>query len=57
MERICGGDPQGKLRKLLSRDVADPWYTGNFEDTYADVTEGCTALLEELRTEIYQIGK
>jgi protein-tyrosine phosphatase len=53
MERICGGDPQGKLRKLLSRDVADPWYTGNFEDTYADVLEGCTALLEELRTEIY----
>jgi len=57
MERICGGDPQDKLRKLLSRDVADPWYTGNFEDTYADVLEGCTALLEELRTEIYQIGK
>lgn len=54
MERICGGDPQGKLRKLLSRDVADPWYTGNFEDTYADVMEGCTALLEELRRSIYK---
>ena len=54
MQRICGGDPQGKLRKLLSRDVADPWYTGNFEDTYADVMEGCTALLEELRRSIYK---
>ena len=53
MERICGGDPEEKMRKLLSRDVADPWYTGNFEDTYADILEGCTALLEELRTEIY----
>ena len=57
MERICGGDPEGKLRKLLSRDVADPWYTGNFEDTYADVVEGCTALLDELRGDIYKIRK
>jgi protein-tyrosine phosphatase len=48
MQRICGGDPDGKLRMLLSRDVADPWYTGNFEDTYADVLQGCTALLQEL---------
>ena len=42
-----------KLRKLLSfagidRDVADPWYTGNFEETYADVVTGCQALLESL---------
>ena len=48
MQRICGGDPDGKMRKLLARDVADPWYTGNFEDTYRDILEGCTALLEEL---------
>lgn len=54
MQRICGGDPQGKLRMLLSRDVADPWYTGDFEATYADVTEGCEALLEEMREEIYK---
>ena len=30
-------------------DVADPWYTGDFEATWQDVLEGCTALLEELR--------
>jgi len=53
MQRFAGSDPQGKLRKLLSRDVADPWFTGNFEDTYADVLEGCTALLDELRAKIY----
>ena len=47
MQRICGGDPDGKMRMLLSRDVADPWYTGNFEDTYADVLQGCTQLLAE----------
>lgn len=44
-----------KIRKLLSfagsgRDVADPWYTGDFETTYADITEGCKAILE--RTQI-----
>lgn len=44
-------DPLGKLEMLMeiagdSRDVADPWYTGNFEATYRDVVEGCTALLE-----------
>ena len=49
MRRMLGGDPEGKMRKLLSRDVADPWYTGNFEDTYRDILEGCTALLEELK--------
>jgi protein-tyrosine phosphatase len=45
----------GKIRKLLSfagsgRDIADPWYTGNFDETYADVREGCTALLKSLAT-------
>ena len=49
MRSICGGDPEGKLRMLLNRDVADPWYTGNFDETYADVVRGCAALLEELK--------
>ena len=48
MNRICGGDPEGKIRMLLDREVADPWYTGNFDETWRDVTEGCAALLEEL---------
>ena len=52
-KRIIGDDPQNKLRKLMdytSRggDVADPWYTDRFDVTYRDITEGCTALLEEL---------
>ena len=50
MERICGGDPEGKIHMLLdftSRpgDVADPWYTGDFEATWRDVLEGCQKLL------------
>ena len=54
MTRICGGDPQGKIRRLLSfagkeRDIADPWYTGNFDETYSDVLEGCLALLAYLK--------
>lgn len=54
MQRIAGGDPQGKIRKLLSfagadRDVADPWYTGDFEATYRDTVAGCTAFLEYLK--------
>ena len=52
--RIIVSDPQNKVRKLLSfagesGDIADPWYTGNFDETYDDVLRGCTALLEELR--------
>lgn len=55
MLRIVGGDPQGKIHKLLSfagsgRDIADPWYTGDFEETYRDVLEGCEAFLEYLQT-------
>ncbi len=51
MQRIAGGDPDGKIYKLMtfagsSRDVADPWYTGDFDTTYADVSEGCKALLD-----------
>ncbi len=57
MNRICGGDPDGKIYKLpafagSSRDIADPWYTGNFNETFRDVMEGCTALLEYLEREI-----
>ena len=48
MTRIAGGDPEGKIRPLLyDKDVADPWYTGNFEATWQDVLCGCQALLEE----------
>ena len=51
--RIFGEDPQGKISRLLdftSRpgEVADPWYSGNFDATWRDVYEGCTALLETL---------
>jgi protein-tyrosine phosphatase len=50
MHRILGGDPQGKIRKMMDYtdrggDVADPWYTGNFEETYDDVLKGCSALM------------
>ena len=49
MTRIAGGDSQNKIKKLLSfcgssQDVADPWYTGDFDTTYNDVTQGCQAL-------------
>jgi protein-tyrosine phosphatase len=37
--------PTPKIRRLLNRDVADPWYTGDFETTYRDLVEGCKALL------------
>ena len=51
MNRIAGGDPDGKIYKLLAfagsgRDVADPWYTGDFEATYRDVVEGLNAFLD-----------
>ncbi|MGN1014758.1 MAG: low molecular weight protein-tyrosine-phosphatase [Butyricicoccus sp.] len=51
--RILGSDPENKVHTLLSyagidRDVADPWYTGDFDATYEDVMTGCTALLEQL---------
>ena len=53
LERLFPGDPDGKLYKLLSfcedgRDVADPWYTGDFEATWQDVNRGCAALLDRL---------
>ena len=51
--RILGGDPDGKVSRLLdwagrSCDVADPWYTGDFDATYRDVLAGCEALLAAL---------
>ena len=55
MNRICGGDPEGKIHKLLDftnrkGDVADPWYTGDFEATWRDVSEGCECLLKIMET-------
>lgn len=51
MTRIAGGDPEGKIYKLMTfagsgRDVADPWYTGDFDATYRDVLAGCQGLLQ-----------
>ena len=53
MRRICGGDPDGKLHLLLDYtnrpgEVADPWYTDDFQSTWEDVTEGCQGLLKAL---------
>ena len=53
MHRICGGDPEGKIHLLLDftkrpGDVADPWYTGNFEATWRDVVAGCQGILLRL---------
>jgi protein-tyrosine phosphatase len=53
MNRISGGDPDNKIHKLMSyagldKDVADPWYTGNFEVTYEDVLNGCTSFFGTL---------
>ena len=48
MERICGGDPENKIRPLLpNKEVADPWYTGDFEATWQDVLKGCQTLLDD----------
>lgn len=56
MNRIAGGDPDGKIYKLLTfvdsgRDVADPWYTGDFDATYEDVVAGCEGFLAFLKRE------
>ena len=53
MQRICGVDPDGKLRLLLAytgqtRCVADPWYTDDFDAAWQDIAFGCRALLEAL---------
>lgn len=43
--RIIGSDPLNKVRMLIERDVADPWYTGDFDATYRDVVKGCEAII------------
>ena len=55
--RIVGEDSENKISKLLDftdnpRDIADPWYTGNFNITYLQIIEGCKSLLEKIREEI-----
>ena len=54
MERICGGDPEGKIHLLMDYtdrpgEVADPWYTGDFERAWQDILEGCEGLLAHLQ--------
>lgn len=56
MRRILGGDTAGKTRLLMDftgrpGEVADPWYTGDFEATWRDVKEGCRGLLREVAGE------
>ncbi len=46
LQRLLPPDPE-KIQKLLPRDVADPWYTGDFAQTYEDLMEGCRNILEE----------
>ena len=58
MQRLFGGDPQGKIRKLMeytSRggDVADPWYSGDFNRAFSDISAGCKALYFALLGEEY----
>lgn len=53
MLRLFGGDPDKKIHMLLEfaglkREVADPWYTGNFDETYEDVLMGCKGLMEKI---------
>lgn len=54
LNRIIGGDPDGKVYKLLDftertgASIADPWYTGNFDETYRDVLEGCEGFLKKV---------
>ncbi len=53
IKRIIASDPEGKIVKLLgftgeNRNVADPWYSGDFETCYSDIYNGCKALLEKL---------
>lgn len=53
LNRMLKNDPDGKIYKFLSfsgsgRDIADPWYTGDFDETYKDVIEGCEGFLKYL---------
>ncbi|MCI5648339.1 MAG: low molecular weight phosphotyrosine protein phosphatase [Fusicatenibacter sp.] len=54
LNRMTKGDPEGKLYKFLTfagsdRDIADPWYTGDFDTTYLDIVEGCEGFLRYLK--------
>ena len=54
LNRMLKKDPEGKLYKFLSfagsdRDIADPWYTGDFDTTYNDIVEGCEGFLKYLK--------
>jgi len=56
MNRRWNNDPDNKISLLLefagkTREIADPWYTGNFDQTYLDVVEGCEALLRVVKSE------
>ena len=56
MHRILGGDPDGKIRKLMDYtpfggDVADPWYSDRFDVAYRDIYEGCEGLLKQLQND------
>ncbi len=56
LNRLFGGDPEGKIHMMLDYtdrygDVADPWYTGNFDDTWRDVSEGCHGLFRAILTD------
>jgi len=56
MRPFVGDDPEGKVSLLMSyagrqREVADPWYTGDFETTWQDLNEGCRALLSTLQSQ------
>ena len=58
MRRILGSDPEGKIHALLDyagrpgESIADPWYTGNFDETYEDVLAGCQGLLKHLLNQV-----
>ena len=53
IQYIVGPDKKNKIKRLLDytakpRNIRDPWYTGNFDETYEDVVEGCSAFLKSL---------
>lgn len=57
IKRFIAGRASGEVKRLLEyanvhRDIADPWYTDNFEVTYQDVVQGCQALLDEIKREL-----
>ena len=59
MRRRWNNDPENKIFLLLefagkTREIADPWYTGNFESTYSDIVEGCNGLMKDI---LKRLGK